>query len=55
MIFGQENTVFKILILMRNSWEMGIKTPERLTNDREQIPMEISTWSQHQPEMKKQQ
>lgn len=40
---------------MRNSWEMGIKTSERLTNDREEIHMEISTWSQHQPEMKKQQ
>lgn len=23
--------------MMRNSWEMGFKTPERLTNDREQI------------------
>lgn len=32
---------------------MGTKIPERLTNDREEIPMEISTWSQHQPEMKK--
>lgn len=39
---------------MRNLWEMGIKTLERLPNDREQIPMEVSTWSQHQPEMKKQ-
>lgn len=40
---------------MRNSCEMDVKTPERLNNDREEISMEISTWSQHQPEMKKQQ
>lgn len=53
MIFGQKDSVFKILIMMRNSWEMGFKTPERLTNDREQIPMEISTWSQYKPEKKK--
>lgn len=38
---------------MRNSWEMGFKTPKRLTNDREQIPTEISTWSQYQPEKQK--
>lgn len=54
MTFGQEkNPVFKTLSMMRNSWEMGFKTPKRLPNDREQIPTEISTWSQHQPEKTK--
>jgi len=53
MIFGQKKNSFKTLIMMRNSWEMGFKTPERLPNDREQIPTEISTWSQYQPEKTK--
>lgn len=51
--WSKKISVFKALIMMRNSWEMGFKTPERLTNDREQIPTEISTWSQYQPEKEK--
>lgn len=51
--WSEEKPVFKTLITMRNSWEMGFKTPKSLPNDREQIPTEISAWSQYQPEKTK--